>query len=280
MTKRNCFLIALIAAASGGITLAWRFSDSEHGVNQRDRRRGGESLDFKIKEKYILRKRNVHDSNSIIGIDLISQTVQKGDFKKLALLLEKSTNPRRFEIFVELLKRNDVRKWDVLSYYDAVSKLIARYGGNDSEFLSNCLFENLSSELNEETILQLSKTMKDEEWTSFAKSISRVGPQNAFFLNCKDSRIDSSRHDILLIEATRAWLNIDSVSASRQISSMSNGRERDLASCEMISWLISRNDGATVSAWLNLIDDENIHAKASTVIDSYEIDQSRNWPDP
>jgi hypothetical protein len=275
MTKRTRLLVALITAAGGGILLAWNFSASQYYVKSRNFPGGERSSAFRTDEKRNARKADGHDLDPKDEINLFSQTIQKGDFKKVASLLEESESSRRFEIFIEILKRNDVKKWDIWSYYDTVSTLITQYGGTNSAFLNNCLFENLSLELNEETFSLFSKMINDEVWSSFAKSISRVDPQKAFFLNCEDDRINSSRHDIFIIEATRAWLDTDSVAASKQVSSMSNGHKRDLASCEMISWLISRNDGNSASTWLALIDDESLRTQASALIVSWETVQNR-----
>ena len=140
--------------------------------------------------------------------------------------------------------------------------LIKEFGGGSTGFLLNSLFENISENINEETLFFCSNMISDNDWPSFSQSVSRMHPEKIFDLGYHDTRISPSRSDSLVAEAGRSWLDIDSVAASARIASMNNSPKRDLVVLELISWLVSRGDGKSALDWVKLIDNNLLVDKA------------------
>jgi hypothetical protein len=131
--------------------------------------------------------------------------------------------------------------------------IIKELGGNSSATLLNGLARKTGMRLVPATDKDFVTSLDPDSWKAMIAGAVGVNASKGFELALADW---GERHQrIACAEATRIWLDKDSLAVSKRLSQMPNGAVKDVAICEMVDWLVGRNSGEQATAWIADISD-------------------------
>ena len=129
--------------------------------------------------------------------------------------------------------------------------IIKELGGNSAASLLNGLARKTGMRLVPATDKDFVTSLDPDSWKTMIAGAVGVNAPKGFELALADW---GERHQrIACAEATRIWLDKDSLAVSKRLSQMPNGAVKDVAIGEMVIWLVSRNSGEQATAWITEI---------------------------
>ena len=129
--------------------------------------------------------------------------------------------------------------------------IIKELGGNSSASLLNGLARKTGMRLVPATDKDFVTSLDPDSWKAMIAGAVGVNAPKGFELALAEW--DEPHQRIACAEATRIWLDKDSLAVSKRLSQMPNGAVKDVAIGEMVSWLVSRNSGEQATAWITEI---------------------------
>lgn len=170
----------------------------------------------------------------------------QGDYSGLERFLGSATESERTEILIGSLGRLYSR---LGNQYDVTQKLslIGQFGDSVSIDASEMVMRDLGARIDLERDLEYLRSIDASSWRFVAVGAAQNRPEKAFELAEMDLHDEQTR--ILIIEATKAWLDLDSIAASEFIGAMRESPNKTIAVREIVKWLVAHGEVENAQKW-------------------------------
>lgn len=134
--------------------------------------------------------------------------------------------------------------------------IIKELGGNSTASLISGLARRTGLRLDPAKDKDFVTSLDFDAWKTMIAGAVEVNAPKAFELTL--AGWDETHQRIACAEATRIWLEKDSMAACGRIMKMPSGELKDAAVTEMVNWLVEKNSEDQASAWISEISDPSL----------------------
>lgn len=138
--------------------------------------------------------------------------------------------------------------------------IIKEFGGENSASLGDRLARKTGLRLDPAKDKEFVTSLDPDAWKTMIAGVVEANAPKAFELALADWGEPHQR--VACAEATRIWLEKDSMAACGRIMKMPKGDMKDVAVSEMVNWLVERNSGDEAAAWISEISDPSLRDEA------------------